>query len=58
MRQRTFFLTSVGWRTFSVGQIHMSKAQKHVESAHKCPVRPPEDLCVHETGKTCLETQT
>ena len=54
MRQTTFFLTSVGWRTFSVGQIHMSKAQKHIESAHKSPLRPSEDLCGHETYKHFL----
>ena len=57
-RQRTFFLTSFGCGTLSVGPLQMCKAQKHTESAHKCPLRPPGDLFGHETDKTCLETQT
>ena len=44
MTQRTFLLPRFGWRTFSVGQIHMSKAHKHIAGAHKCLLRPPEDL--------------
>ena len=58
MRRRTFYLTSFGWRTVFVEQIDKSKAQKHIESAHKCPLRPPEDLCGHETDKSSLEIQS
>ena len=35
----------------------MSKAHKHIAGAHKCLLRPPEDLCGHLTGKTPLENQ-
>ena len=34
MTQRTFLLPRFGWRTFSVGQIHISKAHKHIAGAH------------------------
>ena len=58
MRQRIFFFLRFGWRTFSVGQLHISKAQKHIGSAHEWLLRPPEDCCGHQTGKTSLETQS
>ena len=37
---------------FSVAQIHMSKAQKDIGSAHKQLERPPEVLHGHKMGKT------
>ena len=37
---------------FSVAQIHMSKAQKDIRSAHKQLCRPPEDLGGHKMVKT------
>ena len=36
---------------FSVAQIHMSKAQKDIGSAHKQLERPPEVLGGHTMGK-------
>ena len=53
MRQRTFFACQglVG-ELFSVAQIHMSKAQKDIGSAHKQLEIPPEVLHGHKMGKT------
>ena len=53
MRQRTF-LPANGWleNFFSVAQIHMSKGQKDIGSAHKQLKIPPEALGEHKIGKT------
>ena len=51
MRQRTFFFLRFGWRTYSVGQILMFKAQKHNGSAYECHLRPPEEFCGYKTSK-------
>ena len=53
-----FFLPRIGWRTLSVGQLYMSKANNHIGSAHECVLWPSEDLCGHQTGKTSLENQS
>ena len=37
---------------FSVDQIHMSKSQKDIKSAHKQLCRPPGALGGHKKGKT------
>ena len=50
MTQRTLFIPRFGWRTFSVGQIHMSKAHKHIAGARSEERRVGKDVVGVDLG--------